>query len=426
MYCLELKNKNLFLNHDNTSYSGDDFLILVNSFKRILKPYQRVSLGLDDVYEFSAAFIAVASLGKKMVILPNGQEGTLDEYADEYDLFVSQAPKIMDDKVEDIELDLSSEIIFFTSGSQGSSKKVNKNLQLLINECEVLESHFGEKIANTIILSTVGHQHIYGILFRVLWPLIKDRTIINFNILYPETLSKLLAQSKRKFTLVSSPAFIKRLRANELNKVEALSFVFSSGGKLEYLDFKKFNDLTGVIPTEVYGSTETGGVAYRTQVDENESWQCFDGVQVSCGPNSCLIVKSNFILTGSFETNDLVSILAEGRFKLLGRSDRILKIEEKRVSLDELERTLISLDDILDIHCVLLYQGSRQVIGCVIAESEQWRTEHTLNKIKQIKSLLLRYFEPILIPKRFRFLRELPYNKQSKITAKAMAGLFND
>ena len=426
MYSLSLKNKKLFLNRDHSTYSSNDFLKLVNSFKEALSQYKRIALALEDVYEFSAAFIAVASLGKEMIVLPNHQKGTLSEYKAQYDVLISKSPKNTSISTEKLELNISSKITFFTSGSQGRSKAVSKTLELLINECEALELQFGRSIKDTIFLSTVGHQHIYGILFRVLWPLIQDRTIASFNILYPETLDKMLKQSKEKMTLVSSPAFIKRLSSNELNDTCNLNFVFSSGGKLEYPYFKKFYELTKIAPTEVYGSTETGGVAFRTQVDANQYWRTFSGVEISSNSTGCLSVESRFILDRSFETNDLVSILNDGSFKLLGRSDRILKIEEKRISLDEMERVLISLEDITDVRCAVLKQGAREVIGCAIAESEKWRAEHTLDKIKEIKTLLLRYFEPILIPKKFRFLDELPYNEQSKITAKTLAGLFND
>jgi len=426
MYSLSLKNKKLFLNSDHSTYSSGDFLKLVNAFKETLSQYKRIALGLEDVYEFSAAFIAVGSLGKEMIVLPNHQEGTLSEYKTHYDVLISKAPKATSMGTEKLELNINSKITFFTSGSQGKSKTVSKTLELLVNECEALELQFGESIKDTVFLSTVGHQHIYGILFRVLWPLINDRTIASFNILYPETLDKMLTQSKEKFTLVSSPAFIKRLGANELSDTCGLSFVFSSGGKLEYPYFRKFYDLTKVAPTEVYGSTETGGVAFRTQVDANQYWQTLSGVEISSNSDGCLVVESRFILNGSFKTKDLVSILNDRSFKLLGRSDRILKIEEKRISLDEMERILISLENIIDIHCTVLNQGTREVIGCVIAESKKWRAEHTLVKVKEIKALLLRYFEPILIPKKFRFLDELPYNKQSKITAQTLAGLFND
>ena len=57
---------------------------------------------------------------------------------------------------------------------------------------------------------------------------------------------------------------------------------------------------------------------------------------------------------------------ADGRFELLGRADRIAKIEDKRVSLSEIERRLLEHAFVKDVVAVALEDSARQYIGAVV------------------------------------------------------------
>jgi acyl-coenzyme A synthetase/AMP-(fatty) acid ligase len=57
--------------------------------------------------------------------------------------------------------------------------------------------------------------------------------------------------------------------------------------------------------------------------------------------------------------------LADGRFRLLGRADRIVKIEERRVSLDALERALREDAEVDDAR-VLVLPGQREQLAAVV------------------------------------------------------------
>ena len=51
-------------------------------------------------------------------------------------------------------------------------------------------------------------------------------------------------------------------------------------------------------------------------------------------------------IAGWLALEDRVSPAADGRFLLLGRGDRLVKIEEKRISLDAIEAALLNLSSI--------------------------------------------------------------------------------
>ena len=61
---------------------------------------------------------------------------------------------------------------FETSGTTGEGRWIPKALRHLEDEIETLEAVFGARLPRGArVFATVSHQHIYGLLFRVLWPL---------------------------------------------------------------------------------------------------------------------------------------------------------------------------------------------------------------------------------------------------------------
>ncbi|EVU16561.1 AMP-binding enzyme family protein, partial [Vibrio parahaemolyticus V-223/04] len=118
-------------------------------------------------------------------------------------------------------------------------------------EVAILDNLWGDTVANTRVESTVSHQHIYGLLFRVLWPLCSARPFSARNLEFPE---QIVHHADADTTLVSSPALLKRL-SEEHNPV-AIRCVFSSGGPLSNQAAQHSQLLFGSLPIEVFGSTE--------------------------------------------------------------------------------------------------------------------------------------------------------------------------
>ncbi len=68
-------------------------------------------------------------------------------------------------------------LVLYTSGSTGAAQPVAKNLGQMAAEVAHLEKQFGALLGAADVISTVSHQHIYGLLFNVLWPLAAGRRI---------------------------------------------------------------------------------------------------------------------------------------------------------------------------------------------------------------------------------------------------------
>ncbi len=120
---------------------------------------------------------------------------------------------------------------------------------------------------------------------------------------------------------------------------------------------------------------------------------------------------------------------SQKQFNLLGRLDRIIKLEEKRLSLDAIEQSINLLSEVVQNHTLLLDHHNRQMLGCIVVLSveaqQQLRDMGKAAFIKQLKQQLQFQLESIAIPRQWRFLSQIPQNAQSKINKNYLKALFS-
>lgn len=254
-------------------------------------------------------------------------------------------------------------IVFYTSGSTGTPKEVHKTLYQLETEIECLMDTFDLSHAEKFI-STVPHYHIYGLLFSVFLPLYLEKKVLNPTlVLWGEIFSHM----KQNDVLISSPSHLSRLEDESLYKP---SYVFSSSAPLSFNDAQKTHRLIGSLPVEIYGSTETGGIAYRQQ--QNSSGKCtpFKGIDIKVGEDDCLHITSPYLDT-PYQTQDRITIHGDNTFSLLGRNDCIIKVEGKRACLIELEKKLKQHPSVRDCAILPILREKRDILGAVITLTQE-------------------------------------------------------
>jgi len=180
---------------------------------------------------------------------------------------------------------------------------------------------------------------------------------------------------------------------------------------------KRTRELFGFWPLEVYGSTETSGIAWR-QSDKGPEWTVFDNAQITTNEEGCLIIRSPYIKDpAGFQTADMVEILDDGRFLLKGRVDSVVKIEAKRISLPEIESRIMESGLASDV-CVIALEDKRQYLAAAIVFNEKGREKFAGLEKHQINSFwheyLFGFFENMVIPKKWRFPETLPVDAQGK------------
>ena len=147
--------------------------------------------------------------------------------------------------------------------------------------------------------------------------------------------------------MIASPAVLNRLGENRnwQSIGHKIAGIASAGGALPSATANLLQQ-AAVRPFEVYGSTETGVIASRC---ERQEWQPFKGVEIGQNEEGALGASSPWS-SERRQTADLIEPQDDG-FLLLGRQDRIIKFEDKRVSLTQIEHELLQHPWIADAHC---------------------------------------------------------------------------
>lgn len=400
-----------------------EWLERVAAWQGALTPWAGQALALfhEDPLEFGAALWGAWHAGVAVVLPADTQPVTRQRVAAHVQGWVhdltAQAASPQQAGLARQPLDAeATRLSIFTSGSTGEPVLVPKALRQLAQEVVGLERTFGDFMGPGPIYSTVSQQHIYGLLYRILWPLAAGRAI------YTLSHSKGPAWPPLpRGTLISSPAYLKRLPHPPPQA--ALAAVFSSGGVLPAEAAQAARAAWGVEAFEVYGSTETGGVAWR---QGQGAWQALPEVVLRL-EGAQLALRSPHLPDDSWFVTQDRATLGAGGLTLLGRSDRIVKVAEKRVSLTAMEERLRASPWIAEARAVVL-GGHRQAVAMAAVltpQGTQVRAEGGRVAMNAaLRALLQAQFEPVVLPRRWSYVDTLPVDGMGKVTDAAIARLF--
>ncbi|VVN97311.1 AMP-binding protein [Pseudomonas fluorescens] len=384
---------------------------------------QRIAVYLDDAADLAIALLGAWRAGVSVLLPADLQAQTRQRWSNEVDLWLTD--QAGDAALSDLfqaplppaELDLDHcHLSLCTSGSSGEPKRIEKSLRQLANEVEALEQLWGADLGEACIIGSVATQHIYGLLFRVLWPLCAGRPFVRKQLPFPEDLQR-ASREHPAFAWVASPALLKRMGDNlDWPALSAVRRVFSSGGALPAEAAKSLRQRLQQWPTEILGSSETGGIAWR---QGDSLWQPFADVQLSQDSDGALRIASPYLPAGHVEqTADAARITADGRFELLGRLDRIVKLEEKRISLPMLEQALVNHNWVAEARLGVV-QENRASLGALLVLSEQGlhalRNQGRRALTEELRQHLSQHCETLALPRRWRLLPQMPLNAQGKL-----------
>lgn len=302
-------------------------------------------------------------------------------------------------------------INFFTSGSSGKPKPIAKSLFNLISEGDDIGKTFGFLDKNLTVMSTTTMCHLFGMTFHLMTSLCNRLVINTDTVSYPENIDR------ENVFLVSTPTFLASALKHDLKFKVSPKYIVSAGSKLDNEIFRELEKDSNVI--EIYGSTETGVIANRTHY--NDSFTLFENVKVI--PNEKSVeVHSDYAFGGKATINDNVEI-HNRKLKVKNRTDRVLKICEKRISADELE-TKLKKHEFVE-NCYITQSDDKLACLCVLSESGK---NYLLDKniaslIKTLKQASIKISE--IIPQKWKFLDAIPMNDMGKIDKGVINHLFN-
>ena len=384
---------------------------------------KRLALHLEDAAELAIALLGAWRAGVSVLLPADLQAQTRQRWSSAVDLWLSDQPgDAHPDDFQQPPLDAAAldpdlcQLSLCTSGSSGEPKRIEKTLRQLANEVQALEQLWGADLGPACIIGSVAAQHIYGLLFRVLWPLCAGRPFVRRQLPFPEDLQR-ASREHPAFAWVASPALLKRMGDNlDWPALSPVRRVFSSGGALPAEAAQSLHQRLQQWPTEILGSSETGGIAWR---QGDTLWQPFADVRLSLDDNGALLIASPYLPPGHVEHSaDAARIQADGRFELLGRLDRIVKLEEKRISLPMLEQALVSHEWVAEARLGVITEN-RASLGALLVLSEQGLgalCQQGRRRLTQtLRQHLAQHCEALALPRRWRLVRQLPLNAQGKL-----------
>lgn len=308
----------------------------------------------------------------------------------------------------------------FTGGSTGKPKVWSKSPRNLLAEAFYLRDKF-ELTSKDIFLSTVPPYHIYGLLFSILTPLVSHARVLPEIYTFPQEIISTVNRHKAT-VLVSVPIHYRALKVENLS-APSLKIAFSSSGVLNRSDATHFLKKTGLGITEIYGSTETGGIASRSIGENTDSWKPADIVSWKLSGKR-LAVRSDFVsmemerdAEGYCVTGDEVLPDKNNRFMLLGRADGIVKVAGKRVDLLEVQNKIQTLPTVRDAVVIALpaEKGRENVIAALVACE---LTE------MQLRKMILEKLEPYAMPRRIKIVSSISRTATGKIDFRRVEKVF--
>jgi acyl-coenzyme A synthetase/AMP-(fatty) acid ligase len=419
----------------------------VNGLTKIITqhPAQRWALICEDSAWFATGLFALAN-NRRIIVLPQApMAGSLNASKTRVDAILSDrheaCPGI---ELLTMSADMTASsttpalpgdaacIEFHTSGSTGMPKCIPKTFAQLRHEVETLEQQWGGRFGDALIIGTVPHYHLYGLLFRILWPILSGRPFQSSVCLHLTSLRA--AAARTRCVIVSSPTFLSRIdNPSDLPLASQVPAIFSSGAPLADETARMLAQDWGRAVIEVYGSTETGGVAWRTWSGPHNRplWQPFHGVEISLreenAGNRLWVRSSNTWRDEWVATGDLAQSSDNGQLVLLGRADDVIKFADKRISLTEMRMCLMTHAWVQDAR-LLLIQGHRTLIGAVVVLNTQGQDKlMTSGKTKirdALRTWLRSSYEPVMIPRKWRFIETLPETDMGKVSHQRLQQLF--
>ena len=381
----DLPQQDLIATHPNWTRADFNRAVFLLSGRLKTANVQTAALWFDDAALFACAVLAVWHSGGRVLLLPNLARDNLD-WGRTADVFLTDSEDLQsklgcqtgqrDESGQPLDVQSSppmwhlpdllahaspenptpapenhlipdhAEAWLKTSGSSGEAQVIVKTAAQMQAEALMLADALPFGRGGETVIGSVIPQHLYGFTFRFAlaltmgWPMERRQAV------YPENLLASTA-AHEKVVWIASPAVLNRLGENRnwQSIGHKIAGIVSAGGALPEATADLLQQ-AAVRPFEVYGSTETGVIASRR---ESRAWRPFAGVEIGQNEEGALWASSPWSPERR-QTADLIEPQHDG-FLLLGRQDRIIKFEDKRVSLTQIEHELLRHPWIADAHC---------------------------------------------------------------------------
>lgn len=299
-----------------------------------------------------------------------------------------------------------------TSGTTNIPKVVAKTTAQLANELATLTQIVP---AATCAMSTVPLSHLYGLLWGALLPLRIGARIASHAALLPADVRVVLEREAADL-LISTPAHLRAMVAVAMPRhLRAIS----SGARLAAELHTSLAHAHAWHVTDVFGSTETGGIAERS--DPVSAWTPLPTVAVSAVDHQ-LVVESPWCARTVLD--DHIALDPDGKFRHLGRSAAVVKIAGKRADAQAIEAAVLGVQGVVDAALIVRDIAGREPrIAMAIVTATPASPVRRAAIVEAIRD----QFDDVFVPRTVTVVANIPRTDRGKIDRAALqAMLFPD
>ncbi|MGN6112850.1 MAG: AMP-binding protein [Luteimonas sp.] len=390
----------------------------------------------EDRYRFLVGFCAAAMRGQAVLLPPSRAPACVSDIAarhagshcigdDAVDAALA-APAAHAGETLRAEVDADAlAVIGFTSGSTGVPMAHAKtwasfHASTAQNAAALRDLWGGAAIAH--VVATVPPQHMYGLEFSVLLPLLAGAAVHTGRPFFPHDIVRALLDAPAPRVLVTTPVHLRALLdacdADPSLAPPPLAGIVSATAPLPAALAAAAEARFGCELREFFGSTETCVIASRRAARE-AAWTPFPGVRLQPRPGGTDVHAPQ--LAAVVTLADLVELDGAGRFLLRGRDADLLEIAGKRASLGDLTRRLQAVDGVED---GVVFQldpdpatGVRRLAALAVAPG--------LDEAR-ILDALREGIDPVFLPRPLRRVAALPRNATGKLPRAELLAALRD
>jgi len=416
-----------FLVEKGQGFSGNELLVLGEQVRLALPSSGVEAIG---VCSSSAAFIAAATLavwavGREPLILDPSLKSEpapilkrcpgLSVVADQRIPGFPKATIVTPAEGDELEArwpaDQETAALFFTSGSTGEPKVIRKRACQLFRQME-LEIEWLGMTSGLKVSSMVPPFHILGFVYGLFLPMLCNGSTSYLHGAAPAKWIDQIADVGPDLVLGVPSNY--RFLVNSLDRTLPKALYMSSGAPLPPAVDKDFLDTTGQALTQMYGSTETGGIAKRQGFGP---WLPFPGLKWDVrGEDGRLMVYSPWQeQPDQWTITDDLAERFEGGFRLTGRADSVVKVGGKRFSTNEIIQ-IVEAELPVEAAVVVGYErfGENAIALFATAAPQKGLVE------QDIRLLLAQNLAPFKVPRTIRVLDDMPYLSNGKVDSKRL------
>ncbi|MES2519223.1 MAG: AMP-binding protein [Bacteroidota bacterium] len=307
------------------------------------------------------------------------------------------------------------EFVLKTSGSTGEPKPIFLNRNQMIASAKLTGKTFELKRGDSALVC-LNVDYIAGMMMLVRGMVLGLKLIV----VEPSSNPLELLEDKDFDFAAFVPLQLQTILDSQVNIriVNGMKAVIVGGAAVNEVLEKKIQELT--VPVfSTYGMTETvSHIAVRRMngVGKSDNFTVLEGVKVGLDERNCLNIIADASNNELIQTNDIVEMLGENTFKLMGRFDNIINSGGVKIQLEKVEKATENDIQMLNPKRYFAYGIPDEKLGqkLVLVLEKDFLDQNEIDSfLKNIGSVLSKYE----IPKEILFIEkflETPTGKVDK------------